>query len=141
MNKNNKNNTPILRSESEIGFLTNPSIGFMTNPSINPTFPEDTPVILDADYTESDPICCCSIYFTKNAVGSVSECGLSKYDSNPETNRDGKFVDGEEWCYLQLVTPIADFDNSEGWVKAKDLRDVRTLSGDELASKGYNRIF
>ena len=113
----------------------------MTNPSINPTFSEDTPVILDEDYTQSDPICSCSIYFTKNAVGSVSECGLSKYDYNPETNRNSKFVDGEEWCYLQLATPIADFDNSGGWVKAKDLTDLRTLSGEELASKGYNRVF
>ncbi len=81
-NKMDKNNMPLLIT------------GFMTNPLINPTFPEDTPVILDKDYTQYDPFC--SRYLTKNAVGEIIQCGLSKYAYDPEKNSCSKLVDGEE---------------------------------------------
>jgi len=110
----------------------------MTNSLINPTFTEDTPVILDKDYTQSDPFC--SRYLnkkTKNAIGEIIQCGLSKYAYDLETDSYSNLVDGEEWCFLELATTIADFDNSQCWVKAKNLINLRTLSDDDLASRGF----
>lgn len=108
---------------------------FMNNPELNPTFMEGTPVILDKDYTQLDPFC--SRYLTKNAIGEIIQCRLSKYAYEPKTDDYTKLVDGCEWCFIELATPIAGFDNSQCWVKAKDLIDLRTLSDEDLASRGY----
>lgn len=107
---------------------------FMTNSLISPTFTENTPIILDKDYAQSDPFC--NPYLTKNAIGGIIQCGLSKYTYDPETNSCSNLVDGEEWCFIELSTPRVDFDNSQCWVKAKDLIDLRTLSDEDLASRG-----
>ncbi len=120
-------------SVKSTAFMTNPLIS-MTNPLISPTFLKDTPVILDKDYTQYDPFC--SRYLTKNAVGRTIQCGLSKYAYDPETNQYSKLIDGEEWCFLEVATPIADFDNSEDWVKAEDLLSLRTLSDEDLVNGG-----
>jgi len=108
--------------------------GFMTNPEINPTFLEYTPVILEKDYTQLDPFC--SKYLKKNAIGETIKCGLSIYAFDPQTNRCTKLVDEEEWCFIEIATPVADFEESQCWVKAKDLTDLRTLSNEDLASRG-----
>lgn len=66
----------------------------MTNPSINSTFLEDTTVLVNKDYTRLDPHW--NKYLTKNAVGGIIECGLSKYEYDPETKKYTKLVDGEK---------------------------------------------
>lgn len=110
------------------------SPALMTNPSINPTFTEDTFVILDEDYTQLDPVC--SRYLTKNAIGRIVQCGYSQYTYDPETGDYTNLVNEDEWCWLELATPVADFENSEGFVKAKNLLDLLTLSDEELVNRG-----
>lgn len=112
-------------------------ISFMTNPSIVSRFPEETPVVLEKDYTEIDPFC--SPYLTKNAVGMTIQCSLSKYTRDPETGEYTLLVDNDEWCLIEIITPVADFDNSEGWVKAKDLFDYSNISDEDLASRYFKR--
>jgi len=46
---------------------------YITNPDLNPTFLEDTPVVLNKDYTQLY-----SKYFKKNAIATVNICGLNK---------------------------------------------------------------
>lgn len=104
--------------------------GYFTNPDLNPTFAKDTPVVLNKDYTQSDPVC--SKYLTKNAIGSVIECGLSQYAFDPEKGSFTTLVDSEEWCFIEVTTPFADFLESEDWVRAKDLTDLGTLSEEEF---------
>jgi len=111
------------------------STAFMTNPLIIPTFLKNTPVLLDKDYTQHDRFC--SPYLTKNAVGMITQCGLSKYAYDSETRSYTKLIDGRDWCFIELATPRADFENSEDWVKAEDLIDLRTLSDEELVNRGF----
>ena len=107
---------------------------FMTNPEINPTFLENTALVLDKDYTQTDPFC--SRYLIKNVLGLVSKCGLSKYAYDSETQEFTKLVDGADWCFIEILTPVADFDSSECFVKAEDLIDLKTLSEEDLINRG-----
>lgn len=113
--------------------ISNTTTGFMTNSGLNPTFAENTPVVLNKDYTQFDSLC--SRYLTKNAVGSVMQCGLSIYASDPITNKFTTLVDSEEWCFVEISTPSfeAVFEESQCWVRAKDLTDLRTLSDEDFA--------
>lgn len=110
------------------------STAFMTNPLISPTFLEDTPIVLNKDYTQLDPFC--SRYLTKNVVGTVIKCGLSEYAYDSEADEYSKLVDGKDWCFIEIVTPVADFENSQCWVKAEDLIDLTTLSNEDLINRG-----
>lgn len=96
---------------------------FLKNPQINPTFLEDTPIMLIQDYTQMD----CSEHFINGAVGNVLDCGLSVYGYDPKTDDLTKLVDGSEWCFIELETSIPDFDNSEGFVRVKDLRPLSKM--------------
>ena len=98
---------------------------FLKNPEIIPTFLEDTGIVLLRDYTQLDPFC--SKYLINGVFGTVLECGLSVYGYDPKTDDYSKLVDKSEWCFIEFITPIADFDNSEGFVKAKDLRRISKL--------------
>lgn len=110
----------------------------MTNPELNPTFLEDTPVVLDKDYTQSDPFC--SRYLTKNAVGTVVQCGLSEYAYNSEEDGYNKLIDETDWCFIEVATPRAYFENSQCWVKAEDLIDLTTLSDEDLINRGLREF-
>lgn len=112
--------------------ISNTITGFMTNSGLNPTFAEDTPVVLNKDYTQFDSVC--SRFLTKNAIGSVMQCGLSIYAFDPVTNNFTTLVDSEEWCFVETATSSfeADFEESQCWVRAKDLTDLRTLSDEEF---------
>lgn len=106
--------------------MINPSdiIVFLTNSQIKPTFLEDTVIVLTKDYTTLDPVCICNRYFKKGVAGTVIACGHSIYSYSEETQRFSILVDGNEWCLIEVQKPIPDFDYSEGWVKAKDLREI-----------------
>lgn len=88
---------------------------------------------LNKDYTQFDHVF--SAFLPKNAVGEVRSCGSSLYAYDAETRSYTTLLDGEEWCWLEVETPLfeEDFEESSGWVKAKDLTDLRTLSTEELA--------
>ena len=102
---------------------------YITNPDLNPTFLEDTPVVLNKDYTQLDIVC--SKYFKKNAIASVNICGLSQYGFDPGKRDSTTLVDNGEWCHIELSG--VDFMNAEGWVRAKDLTDLRTLPDPALS--------
>ena len=63
-------------------------------------------------------------YLKKGVVGCVIACGHSIYTYSDETDSLSVLVDGDEWCLVDVKTPIPDFDYSEGWVKAEDLREL-----------------
>lgn len=98
---------------------------FLKNPEIIPTFLEGAGIVLLRDYTQLDPFC--SKYLINGVFGNVLECRLSVYGYDPKTDDCSKLVDGSEWCFIEVFTPIPDFDNSEGFVKAKDLRSISKL--------------
>ncbi len=106
---------------------------FRKNSKLKPTFSKNTPVILNKDYTQFDHVF--SKFLTKNAVGQAMYCGSSLYAYDPGTRRYNTLIDGEEWCFLEIETPLFEeyLEDSSGWVKAKDLTDLRTLSTEELA--------
>ncbi len=95
---------------------------FLTNSQLKPTFPEDTVIILTKDYTTLDPLC--NRYLEKGVAGTVNACGHSIYSFSEQTQRFSILVDDSEWCLIEVVPPIPDFDYSEGWVKAEDLREI-----------------
>jgi len=76
--------------------------------------------MLTKDYTQSAPFC--SRSFKKGEVGSIIACGHSIYGYEDQTNSLSVLVDGDECYRVDVGTPIPDFDNSEGFVKAKDSR-------------------
>ena len=96
---------------------------FMKNSKLKPIFSYNTPVILNKDYTQFDHVF--SEFLTKKAVGEVMYCGSSLYAYDPETRSYNTLVDGDEWCFIEIATPFfeADFEESQCWVRAKDLTD------------------
>lgn len=106
--------------DSDPAFLIS-EISFLENPQIKPAFLKDTTVILTKDYSKLDPICeKCLEFFTNGAVANIRDCGLSVYGYNEETDRYTDLIDENEWCYIELAG--ATFDESWGYVMAKDLR-------------------
>ena len=95
---------------------------FLTNSQIKPTFLEDTVIVLTKDYTTLDPVC--NRYLEKDVSGTVIACGHSIYAFNEDTQRFSTLIDDDEWCLIEVQPSIPDFDYTEGWVKAKDLREV-----------------
>lgn len=95
---------------------------FMINPQLKSTFFEDTVIILTKDYTTLDPVC--NRYLKKDVPGTVIACGHSIYAFNKDTQRFSTLIDDNEWCLIEVQPSISDFDYTEGWVKAKDLREV-----------------
>ncbi len=110
------------------------SVSFVTNPSIVSRFPEATIILVNKDYPEITTYS--SPYLAKNVIGVTVKCGLSRCTYDPKTYDDTILLDDDEWCLIEIMTPVADFENSECCVKAKDLLDYRTLSKEDLASRG-----
>lgn len=106
---------------SDFSFLQSKMTSFDTNPQLKPTFLKDTVVTLTKDYTELDPVL--NEYLEKGTPGRVVECGLSMYGFNKETQEFSILIDNEEWCALELPPTEMDHDNTDGWVKAKDLKE------------------
>ena len=95
---------------------------FLTNSQLKPTFSEDTVIILTKDYTRFDPVC--NRYLEKGVPGTVMMCGLSIYAFNEDTESFSTLIDDNEWCLIEVEPSIPDFDYKEGYVKAKDLREI-----------------
>ena len=51
-------------------------------------------------------------------------CGLSIYAFSENTQSFTILVDGNEWCGIEVQPLVPDFDSTEGWVKAEDLREI-----------------
>ena len=93
---------------------------FLTNPQINPTFAENSIVILTKDYSELDSGFNPSL--KKDTPGVIILCGLSLYGYNEQTNDFDLLVDGDEWCQVDVGPTIHNLYDSNDWVKGEDLR-------------------
>ena len=67
---------------------------------------------------------------TEGAICTIDECGCSKYAIQIEEGT-GKGslsteTDGEEWCFISIITDELDLDNDQACVRAKDLKLVKT---------------
>lgn len=61
----------------------------------------------------------------KNAVCSINECTLFSYVFEEKTQDFTKKISEIEWCHVTISTPIADFFEEEGYVKAEDLKECK----------------
>ncbi len=114
---------------------------FFTNSQRKPTFFFDTVIVLTKDYSTLDPVC--NRYLKKDVPGIVMGCGLSIYAFNEDTQRFSTLVDGNEWCEIEVQPSIPDFNYTEGWVMAKDLREVsaKDLELDSFCFSHYLLLF
>ena len=92
---------------------------FNTNPEINPTFLEDTLVVLKKDSTEVH-----GPHFTENQLCTILKCGASKYISHYFNGRrvSTDLVDNSEYCSVEIAVPWEDGSTANGCVKAEDLQ-------------------
>ena len=91
---------------------------FNTNPEINPTFLEDTLVVLKKDYTEAH-----DTPFTENELCTILKCGLSKYINHIFQGRvSTDLVDNTEYCSVEIDVRWEEGYTADGCVKAEDLQ-------------------